>query len=441
MQTDVINETLNKKMRQTAIAGSVVGTIIEWYSYFLYLTASALVFPKLFFSSSDPYVSTLLSFGAVAIGFCANPIGAAIFGHFGDRIGRKKSLVYTLWLMGISSFLIGVLPTYDQIGFWAPIMLVLLRVLQGAGAGGEWGGAVLLSMEWGNKKSHGFAASLPNAGVGAGMLVSSAVMALCVAISGDGFFVWGWRLPFIFAVILLVVGLVIRAKVEETPSFREVERNEKVAKMPVLEVFRTEAKQIILAMLAKMNEHASFTIIATFMISYCAQTYGTSEQLLLNAVTVASIIMCFLIPFFGYLSDKVGIKRLYLIGVAFMLIWAFPYIGLVNTGNGMFIFAATVLTMLPHNIQAGAQPALIAQSFPARLRYSGAALSSQLAALISGGIAPILCTYLIHQFGTVYVVGYYIAFTAVVSFVATSLLKKQREFALDFEDKKINAAG
>jgi MFS family permease len=419
-------------MARKAVVASTIGTVIEWYDFFLYATAAALIFPKLFFPGSDPYISTLQSFGALAIGYFARPIGAAIFGHFGDRIGRKNALVITLWMMGISSFLMGVLPTYENIGFWAPLLLIILRFFQGIGVGGEWAGSILLSMEWGSEKKKGIMASIPNAGVGAGMLLSSAMVALFMAISGDSFYVWGWRIPFLFSLLLLIVGVIIRAKVQETPSFRKVQDGQQVSKMPVLEVIKKHPKQIILTALAKMSEHAPFSIFTVFMINFSVSNFNIDESYLVNANTLASLLMIINIPLFGYLSDKIGIKRMYLVGVGLTLIWALPYIGLINTGIPIIIFLATILSMFPHNIQAAAQPALIAQSFPARLRYSGASLGTQLSSVFSGGIAPIVCTYLLHSFGTIYSIGFYIALTAVVSFVSTIMLK-------EFSDAKVES--
>jgi MFS family permease len=426
--TDKIeNDRPNKKMASKAVVASTIGTVIEWYDFFLYSTASAIIFPKLFFPSSDPYISTLQSFGTLAVGYFARPIGATIFGHFGDRIGRKNALVITLWLMGLSSFIMGILPTYESIGFWAPLFLIILRVCQGIGVGGEWAGSILLSMEWGSEKRKGIMASLPNTGVGAGLLLSSAMVTLFISLSGESFYVWGWRLPFIFSVVLLIAGLVIRSKIEETPSFRQVQEGKQVSGMPVLEAMKTYPKQILLSALVKMSEHAPFAIFTVFMINYCMQKFHIDKQYLVNATTVASLLMCINIPLFGYLSDKIGIKRMYLVGVVLTLLWAFPYIAIMNTGFPILIFLATVLSMFPHNIQAGAQPALIAQSFPARLRYSGASLGSQISSVFSGGIAPIVSTYFLHKFGTIYAIGFYIAFTAVVSLIATILIKNYSE--------------
>ncbi|MFJ7512621.1 MFS transporter [Peribacillus simplex] len=430
---DMGNELSNKKMKRRALVGSTFGAVIEWYDFFLYATASALIFPKLFFPDSDPFIATLLSFATFATGFLARPIGAVIFGHYGDRIGRKNALVITLWMMGLSSFLMGLLPTFATIGIWAPILLVILRLIQGIGVGGEWAGSILLSMEWGSEKKKGFMASVPNAGVGAGMLLSSAVVGLCLYISNDSFYTWGWRIPFLASLLLLAAGVIIRNKILETPSFRQVKEVNQVSKMPVLEVLKLYPKQVLYTGLAKFSEHAPFAIFTTFMINYSINNFDVSSEYMVNVNILASVLMCINIPLFGYLSDKVGIKRLYIVGVIATLLFAFPYIGLMNTGVPGIILLATLLSMFPHNIQAGAQPALVAQAFPARLRYSGASLGTQIPAVFAGGIAPMVCTYLIQTTGSIYSIGFYIAFTSVVSLVGTILLKNLSNVSVDSE--------
>lgn len=417
----------NKKMAKKAAFASMFGSLIEWYDFFLYGLAAALVFPKLFFTNSDPYVATLLSFGTFAVGFMARPVGAMIFGHYGDRIGRKVTLVVTLCLMGISSFLMGLIPSYSTIGLWAPALIIILRFIQGVGVGGEWGGAALLSMEWGDKKKKGFMASMPHVGLAMGSLLSSLMFSTFIKISGDGFITWGWRIPFLFSIVLLLIGLVIRAKVDETPTFRNVQARKQVSRMPVLEAFKKHPKEIILSALLRMSENAPFYVFTVFIISYSVDAFGIERNYLVNANIVASILMAFAIPFFGFLSDKVGIKRLYLIGVALTFVWAFPFVSLVNTGVPILIGLAVVLSMIPHNMQSGAQSALISQSFAPEIRYSGASIGYSLTSIIGGGIAPLICTYLIHTYGSLYAVGFYIAFTAVISFIAAALIKQRSE--------------
>ncbi|MEK4030499.1 MULTISPECIES: MFS transporter [Bacillaceae] len=432
----------NKKMGRRAAVAATFGSVIEWYDFFLYATASALIFPKVFFPDADPYLATLQSFGAFAIGFFARPVGAAIFGHFGDRVGRKNALVLTMFLMGFSSLAMGLLPTYHSIGMWAPTLLVLLRLIQGIGVGGEWGGAVLLSMEWGQKKRQALMASWPQMGVSAGLLLSSLVISLIMYISGDGFYTWGWRIPFLFSVVLLVMGLIIRAKIPETPSFRNVQEKQKVSRMPVVDVIKQHPKEIILAALVRLSENGPFYVYTVLMINYGIETFAVDKQFLVNANTAASCVMVFCIPLFGYLADRFGIKKMYLIGVAVTFLWAFPYIGLINTGVPMVIFLATALSMIPHSMQVGPQGALVAQSFPARLRYSGLSLGSQFGSIIAGGVAPLICTFLLHEFGTAYAVSGYIVFAAIVTFIASLLLKSYAgaEEAQEEHEREISSA-
>jgi len=417
------SEISDKKMARRALVGSTSGAIIEWYDFSLYAMASAVVFPKLFFPNTDPFIATILSFATFATGFLARPIGAIIFGHFGDKIGRKNALIVTLWMMGLSSAAMGLIPSYDTIGIWAPILLVLMRLIQGVGVGGEWAGSILLSMEWGKKKQQGLMASIPNAGVGAGMLLSSAVVGLSITFAGDSFYTWGWRVPFLGSLLLLVAGLIIRAKITETPSFRKVQDGAAVSKFPIVEVMKQHPKQVLYTGLAKLAEHTPFAIYTTFLINYSINHYNVSSSFMVNANTVASLLLCLFIPLFGYLSDKVGIKRLYMIGISATFVWGFIFVGLVNTGVSSLIVAAMLISMVPFCTMTGALPALASQAFPARLRYSGASLGTQIPAIFAGGIAPMVCTYLIQATGTFYSIGIYIAVVSVLGFIGTSKLK------------------
>jgi MFS family permease len=417
------NEISDKKMARRALVGSTSGAIIEWYDFSLYAMAAAVVFPKLFFPNTDPFIATILSFATFATGFLARPIGAIIFGHFGDKIGRKNALIVTLWMMGLSSAAMGLIPSYDTIGIWAPILLVLMRLIQGVGVGGEWAGSILLSMEWGKKKQQGLMASIPNAGVGAGMLLSSAVVGLSITFAGDSFYTWGWRIPFLGSLLLLVAGLIIRAKITETPSFRKVQEGETVSKFPIVDVMKQHPKQVLYTGLAKLAEHTPFAIYTTFLINYSINHYNVSSSFMVNANTVASFLLCILIPLFGYLSDKVGIKRLYMIGIAATFVWGFVFVGLVDTGVSSLIVAAMLISMVPFCTMTGALPALASQAFPARLRYSGASLGTQIPAIFAGGIAPMVCTYLIQATGTIWSLGFYIAIVSILGFIGTSKLK------------------
>lgn len=417
----------NKNLGKRAALAATIGSVIEWYDFFLYATASALIFPKLFFPSANLYLATLQSFGAFAIGFVARPVGAAIFGHFGDRIGRKTSLILTMFIMGLSSLAIGLLPTYDKIGTWAPTLIVLLRLIQGIGVGGEWGGSVLLSMEWGHKKKNALMAAWPQMGVASGMLLASVMISLFMSISGSNFLNWGWRIPFLFSFVLLITGLIIRAKIPETPSFRNVQEENKVSRLPVIEVFKKHPKDILLAALVRLSENGPFYVYTVLVINYGIEKFSLNKQFLVNANTAGGIVMAICIPLFGHLADKFGIKKMYLIGVAVTLLWAFPYMGLVNTGIPMVVFLATAFAMVPHSMQVGPQGALVAKSFPTRLRYTGLSLGSQFGSIIAGGIAPLICTYLMHQFGTSYAISFYIVFAAIVTFSASLLVRTHPE--------------
>ncbi|MEH7114711.1 MFS transporter [Neobacillus niacini] len=418
----------DKKKARKAAAAAIIGTLVEWYDFLLYSTAAAIVFPNLFFPSDDPFVSQIQSYATFAFGFLARPIGALIFSHFGDRFGRKAPLVYTLILMGFCSFSIGLMPGYESIGVWAPIGLILLRFLQGIAVGGE-SGAGIFSMEWGHKKNQGFMAGLPVIGFSMGLLLSSLTLSLVMKFSGDAFFTWGWRIPFLLSLVLVVIGLFIRSKTDESPEFSQIKETKQVSQKPIVEVFIKHPKEMALSALVKLSENVPFYIFITFMISYSVGTFNIDKQFLVLATTVASVLMMINIPLFAYLSDKVGIKKLYMIGVTLMFLWAIPYVSLISTGIPIVIFLATILSMFPHNIQQASQSALMALSFPPRLRYSGYSISSQLSTFIGGGIAPMICTFLIYKFGSIYAIGFYILLMTIISFVATKLLKTYQEKA------------
>jgi MFS family permease len=429
----------DKKKARKAAAAAVVGTIVEWYDFLLYSTAAALVFPNLFFPSDDPFVSQIQSYATFAIGFMARPIGALIFSHYGDRLGRKVPLVYTLVLMGFCSFGIGLMPSYESIGVWAPIGLILLRLIQGIAVGGE-SGAGIFSMEWGHKKNQGFMAGLPIMGFSMGLLLASLTVSLFMRISGDAFYTWGWRIPFLLSLLLVVIGLIIRAKTDESPEFNQIKEANQIYQKPIVEIFKRHPKELVLCTLVKVSENVPFYIFITFMVSYSVGTFNIDKQFLVFATTIASILMLINIPTFAYLSDKIGIKKMYMIGITLMFLWAIPYVSLISTGIPIVILLATVLSMFPHNIQHASQSALMALSFPPRLRYSGFTISSQFSTFIGGGIAPMVCTYLIFKFESIYAIGVYILLMAMISFVATKLLKPYQEKTLfeHIEEAPIN---
>ena len=382
------------------ILSSMIGTAIEWYDFFLYGTIATLVFPKLFFPETDPTVSTLLSLLTFLVGFIARPIGGAFFGHLGDRIGRKSTLIATLLLMGISTLIIGFMPTYAAIGVAAPIILALLRLGQGLGVGGEWGGSVLLALEYGHRRNRGFWASWPQMGVPVGLIASTVVVNIVQTASGSNFAAagWsaGWRIPFFISALLILVGLYIRLRILETPLFAQVKAQKREAQAPIIEAFRHSTPEILLSAGARFVEQAPFYLFTVFVIAY-AEIVKVDRTVVLNAITIAAVIELFTIPLFGYLSDRVGRRIWYLIGCVLMAAFAFPYFLLLNSGNGA-IFTLAVILSLPlfHAWVYGPQAALIAERFGTRSRYSGASLGYQLAAPFAGGLAPIIALLLLN---------------------------------------------
>lgn len=410
------------QVRKAALA-STVGTTIEWYDYFLYGTAAALVFPKLFFPDASPYVGLLASFATYFVGFVARPVGAAIFGHWGDRLGRKVTLIVTLLMMGISTAVIGLLPGSATLGDLAPVLLILMRILQGLAVGGEWSGSVLLSMEWGNQKRRGLMGSWPQLGVAIGLILSTGLMTLFNTISGDAFLSWGWRVPFLLSLVLVAIGLYIRLQILETPMFAELVERRKVEQAPVKEVIRRHPKEIVLSALLRMSEQMPFYVVTAFVLSYLTdESHGYTRNFVLIGTLVAAAVEFVLVPYFGHLSDSVGRKRIYMTGAVVMGIWGFIYFAMLDSGVGWVVFLALALGLVPHAMQYGPQASLIAESFPTRLRYAGAGLGYQLSSIIAGGPAALVATWLIHTFGTGYAVSVYIALSAVITVAACMAL-------------------
>jgi MFS family permease len=404
-----------------AAAASVVGTSIEWYDFFLYGTAAAIVFPSVFFPSSSSYSGTLDSFATYAVGFAARPVGAAIFGHWGDRLGRKATLIVTLLMMGIASALVGVLPGAVSIGIAAPILLVVLRVLQGIAVGGEWSGSVLLSMEWGRQHRRGLMASWPQIGVPIGLLLGTGAMT-AIALSAEGAFkAWAWRIPFLASLILVAIGLWVRLKVMETPMFARLASQRSVARVPVGEVIRRHPKEIVLSALLRMSEQAPFYLYTTFALAYIKDHLHRTEGIALAAVTVAGALELVLIPACGNLSDRLGRRRVYVSGSVLMAVVAFPFFLLLNTGGAGLIILGVALIAIPHAIQYGPQASYIAENFPTRLAYGGSGLGYQTASLIAGGPAPLLATWMLPNFGW-QAISVYIIACVVLTLGAAALL-------------------
>ncbi len=439
-QTIPTGVELRSQVRKAAVA-STIGTTIEWYDYFLYGTAAALVFPHLFFPNASPYVGLLAAFATYFVGFLARPVGAAIFGHWGDRIGRKAMLIITLLMMGISTALIGVLPGSTAWGDAAPIILVVLRIAQGIAVGGEWSGSVLLSMEWGNQKRRGLMGSWPQLGVAIGIILSTGLMALFNAIAGtEGFLVWGWRVPFLLSLVMVGVGLYIRLRIMETPMFAQVIKTEKTQKAPVLQVIRKYPKEIILSALLRMSEQMPFYIVTAFVLSYLTdKDHGYSYNFVLIGTMIAAAVEFFLVPYFGNLSDTVGRKKIYMWGAAIMGVWGFAYFALLDSGISWLVFIAVCVALVPHAMQYGPQAAIIAESFPTNLRYTGAGLGYQLASIIAGGPAALVATFLLHTFGTGYAVSIYILISALITLAAAAALK---DYSMaDISDDQVYARG
>jgi MFS family permease len=406
-----------------AVIASTVGTAIEWYDFFLYGTAAGLVFGKLFFPHADPLSATLLAFGTYFVGFAARPVGAAIFGHYGDRIGRKATLIATLLFMGLATFAIAFVPTYDSIGIWGAVLLTVLRALQGIGVGGEWGGSVLLSMEWSRTQNQrGLVASWPQFGVPCGLLLANLAVFVFSSWAGSDFLVWGWRVPFALSIILVGIGLWIRLGILETPVFQEILDKQRVEKAPVLEVIRKQPKQIILSALLRLSEQSPFYVFTAFVFAYAVGTLKMDRNFILGAVCAAACVSFFTIPIAGHVSDLIGRKKMYLIGVVTMGLFGFLYFGLVDTATPALVFIAITLSLIPHDMQYGPQAALIAESFKPNLRYSGASLGYQLASIIAGGPAPLIATALFASYQTGYAISGYIAVLAVISFIAAAMM-------------------
>ncbi|MGB6536164.1 MAG: MFS transporter [Xanthobacteraceae bacterium] len=426
-----------------AVIASTIGTAIEWYDFFLYGTAAGLVFGKLFFPHQDPLSATLLAFGTYFIGFVGRPIGAAIFGHYGDRIGRKATLIATLLCMGIGTFLIAFVPTYASIGIWGAVLLTLLRAIQGIGVGGEWGGSVLMSMEWARKHGQrGLVASWPQFGVPCGLLLSTAAIALFSAWSGDQFAVWGWRIPFALSIVLVGIGLWIRLGILETPVFQKLLDEHKIESAPTIEVIKKQPRDIWLSAWLRMAEQAPFYIFTAFIFAYAVGILKMPRGFILAAVMVAALVSFFTIPIAGHLSDRIGRKNMYLIGAATMGVFGFLYFAMVDTAAPVLVFIAIVLSLIPHDLQYGPQAALIAESFTPRLRYSGSSLGYQLASLVAGGPSPIIATALFAAFHSGYAIAIYIALCAVISLVSASMMPDYtgKDISAEYDEGKAGPA-
>ena len=424
---------MDKRKMNRVLLASLIGSSIEWFDYFLYGTVAALVFNQLFFVTEDPSVGLLLAYASFALAFFIRPFGGIIFSHIGDRIGRKKTLVVTLTLMGLATFGMGLLPTYQAIGIWAPILLITLRLIQGLGIGGEWGGALLLAVEYAPKEKRGLYGSVPQMGITIGMLLGTIALSIMTLLPEDSFMTWGWRVPFILSALLVVFGLWIRKGIDETPSFKAVQEKGDIPKVPLFHMLKYHWREVLIAIGAKVVETAPFYIFSTFVVSYATTNLGFTRTATLGAVMVGTIVTTILIPIMGALSDRVGRKPLYVFGTIAMALYAFPYFWLVKQGSVTLLVIATVIGLgviwAPITAVLGT---MLSEIFSAEVRYTGISLGYQIGAALAGGTAPLVATALLLKFNNSYVpVALYIVFTAVVSLLAVWAVKDRKGQELD----------
>jgi metabolite-proton symporter len=416
-------------LRGRVIAASAIGTTVEWYDFLLYGTAAALVFGKVFFPRSDALTGTMFAFATYGVGFLARPVGGVVFGHFGDRIGRKKLLMLSMLIMGGATLLIGVLPTFNQVGVLAPILLVLLRLAQGFGLGGQWGGAILMSAEYGDARRRGLWTSITQAGGGAGNFLATAVLAVLAAtLSQADFLAWGWRIPFLLSVVLIGIGVWVRVSLAESPVFEEaLEKAEEGAHAaPVLETLRTHSGRVVLGGALKFGENISFYLMTAFAITYLTEMLHLSRSVALNGVLAGSLAATLSMPLWGALSDRIGRRPVYAFGAAGLMVWAFAFYPLLDTRQPGVIIAAIVVGLLTHSAMNGPQGAVIAELFPTRIRYSGASLCYQVTSIVGGSWAPIISLALYRQFHSTLPISIYLAGACAISFVATLLARETK---------------
>lgn len=387
------------EVRKVVLASSI-GTVIEWYDFLIYGTAAALVFNKLFFPSVDPFLGTLAALGSAAVGFFARPFGGAVFGYFGDRLGRKSMLLVTLVVMGLATFAIGLLPTYDQIGVMAPILLITLRIIQGIGLGGEWGGAALMVLEHAPKNRRGFCGSLVQVGFPIGLILSAGVFALVTKLPEKDFLSWGWRVPFLSSLVLVAVGTFIRMKVSESPVFLMMKAKNEVSGNPLAEALVKNRKSFLVAVGLKLCEVSWVYMLTVFLVVYATTSLGLPKSLMLDAIMIAAAIEIVTIPLFGYLSDIVGRRPFYFAGTLFTIVFAFPLFMLLEIRDPMVVIATVAVALsFGHGLMFGPQATYFPELFGARVRYSGASFGFQVAAAIGGGLTPMLATLLVNRMG------------------------------------------
>ena len=410
------------------VFASVLGTTVEWYDFLVYGTAAALVFNKLFFPNFDPLVGTLAAFGSYAVGFVARPLGGAVFGHFGDKLGRKAMLTLTMIIMGAGTFLIGCLPTYEQIGILAPILLLILRMAQGIGIGGEWGGATLMVIESADPRRRGFLGSLVQVGFPLGMVCATLIFLLVSKLPDDQFMSWGWRIPFWLSAILVVVGLFVRMKLVETPKFAAIQEQGEVAHAPIVDVLTKDFKNFIVAVGLKVSEVAWVYVLIGFLVYYATSHLHLSKTVILDAVLYAAMLELITLPLFGLLSDYVGRKPLYIAGTLLSMMAAFPLFTFVETKDPTTIAIAIAIIMsITHGLMFSPQASFVPELFGTKVRYSGASLGVQVSAAISGGFAPMIATGLLAYYGTTHAISWYLIGLGAITLVAT-LVSRETAF-------------
>jgi metabolite-proton symporter len=428
-------EVEDKRNLRKVVAASFIGTTIEWYDFFLYGTAAALVFGDLFFPGSSPLIGTLSAFGTFAVGFAARPLGGVVFGHFGDRVGRKAMLVTSLLIMGLATFLIGCLPTHASIGILAPILLVLLRFAQGIGVGGEWGGAVLMAVEHAPKGKRGFYGAWPQMGVPAGLLISTVTfITVQNATTEDQFMAWGWRIPFLISIVLVAVGLFVRLAVMESPAFKEIKDSGTASDKPIIDLVKDHKRDVLTAMGMRIAENGTFYIFTVFVLAYGEETLNLSKNTMLTGVIIAAALGLFTVPFYGWLSDRVGRRGLYMAGAVFTLLFAYPFFALLDTKEPVLIWLAIVLAVnVGHDLMYGPQAAYFSELFQTRMRYTGASVGYQLASVFGGGFAPLIAVALLAAGGDdPYLVALYMMGMGVITVVATYFARET--FKSDISD-------
>jgi MFS transporter, MHS family, shikimate and dehydroshikimate transport protein len=417
-------------MWKVALA-SAVGNTIEYYDFTLYATATALVFNKIFFPTADPLVGSLAAFVTFFVGYCARPLGGVLFGHFGDKLGRKTALLVTMVVMGLGTFLIGLMPTYASVGIWAPIGLVVLRMAQGIGIGGEYGGGMVMTVEHAPPSKRGFYSALVHVGVPAGLVIPVLILGgLASSMNEADFLAWGWRLPFIFSIVLVALGFYIRTQISETPAFRKLKELRQTASVPVVDAIRDHKGNIVLAILSKVAESGLFNIYAVFAITYCVTKLNLPRESILNGVLIGAALECLTLPIFGALSDRVGRRWVYVGGMVFQALLAYPFFRLLDSGQTSLITVAIALGLaVGHGSVYGAQGAFFSELFPARIRYSGLSLVQQIGPILGGGLSPIIATALLAQYGRVGPIVIYMSGIALVSGACASALRAPRGIA------------